>query len=115
MADDDGDMTNPPLKPASITRVVQLARQHCRPDHWGEWLRIPLQLAAFDGDQELAEELELAGAIGDPIDAAIQGGQLEFVDCRLETAVEAGYLQLAVKRGHEAIVSLLLARGGNGL
>lgn len=113
MADDDGDKKiNPPLKPASIARIVELARKHCTAEEWGEWLRTPLECAAFEGDQEISEELWQAGAVGDPFEAAIRGGQYDFVDCHLET-VQAGHLQLAVELGDETMVSLLLDRGAD--
>lgn len=55
MANDDGDKTmNPSKEPASIARFFELARKHCTVDQWARWLRTPFELAAFEGDQELA-------------------------------------------------------------
>lgn len=114
MADDGGDKKlNAPLKRTSIDKIVELARKHCTAEQWGEWLRVPLEFAAFEGNQELAEELMLAGAAGDPLAASIRGGQCHFLDYHLETPTRDDHLRLAVELGDEAIVSLLLDRGAD--
>lgn len=104
---------NPCIKPESSARIVELAREHCTAEQWGRWLSIPLELAAAAGDRELAEELVLAGARGNPIDAAIRGGQYDLVDRLLVEKPEHSHLRLAASLGHEAIVAMLLRRGAD--
>ena len=101
---------NPRIKPESGARIFELARQHCTAEQWGKWLSIPLELAAAAGDSELTEELVLAGASGDPVEAAIRGGQHDLIDSLVQKPGHS-HLRLAATLGNEAVVSALLRRG----
>ncbi|CAM9646952.1 unnamed protein product [Scytosiphon promiscuus] len=114
---DTQDEENVALKPASIARIFELLRECCTAEQWGEWLSVPLEHAAAEGDMKLAEELVLVGAGGDPISAAIKRGQRDVVDHLLEldddetVSVEDGHIELAVELEDEAFVNLLLSHG----
>ena len=42
--------------------IFQLVRRHATPEQWREWLRVPLQHAAADGNEDLFNKLMGAGA-----------------------------------------------------
>lgn len=107
---------NVTLKPTSIARIFDLARRRCPAEEWGEWLSVPLEHAAAEGDIELAEELVLAGASGDPIMAAMRSGQRNMVDHLLQldydaTSLHDDHLDFALEQEDEAFVKVLLSWG----
>lgn len=64
--------------------ILALARQHCTPQLWAAWLKVPLQGAAAEGDLTMVETLLKAGAAcwGErdrdgltPLHAAAEGGR----------------------------------------
>ncbi|CAB1121358.1 unnamed protein product [Ectocarpus sp. CCAP 1310/34] len=78
----------------------------------GEWLTVPVELAAARGEKELTGELLRAGEGGGPIYEAIQAGQHDVVK-HLRQEPEHHHLQVALGIGDEAIVSLLLELGAD--
>lgn len=122
VADDGGCNTcdyveeNVALRPASVARIVELAREYCTAEQWGEWLSVPLEHAATEGDEELTAELLLAGADGDPISAAVRGERHDLVNVLLEldhrpTTLQNHHLHLAVQLENETFAALFLSRG----
>lgn len=66
MANDAGDSTevaNPSLNPDVCARMVDFMRGQCTAKQWGEWLTVPVELAAARDEKELTEEL-LRGQAG---------------------------------------------------
>ncbi|CAM9589633.1 unnamed protein product [Ectocarpus sp. 8 AP-2014] len=115
MANDGGDSTevaNPSLNPDVCARMVEFMRGQCTAKQWGEWLTVPVELAAARGEKELTEELLRAGAGGDPIHEAIRAGQHDVVK-HLRQEPEDDHLQVALETGDEAMVSLLLELGAD--
>lgn len=104
----------------SSLRIIELVRERSNAEEWGAWLQVPLQHAAAVGDKELTTELMLAGASGDPLLAAVKGGQHDLVEHLLvlqgrspRTSDDQGSQAIhhAARLGHELIVSLLLEHG----
>ncbi|CAM9464892.1 unnamed protein product [Ectocarpus sp. 13 AM-2016] len=113
MANDAGDskeVANLSLNPDVCARMVEFMRGQCTAKQWGEWLTVPVELAAARGEKELTRQLLRAGAGGDPIHEAIRAGQHDVVK-HLRQEPEHHHLQVALEIGDEAMVSLLLELG----
>lgn len=90
------------------------------PQQWAEWLMLPLQQAALEGDREITLKLMAAGARGKPLPLAVLRDHQELVDDLLlageDTDTRGEFsgeppLNVASSRGHIGIVRSLL-RGG---
>eukprot|EP00903_Cladosiphon_okamuranus_P006453 g6313.t1 len=106
------EVANPWLKPDFCARMVEFMQGHCMEKKLGEWLAVPVQLAAARGDKELTEELVRAGAGGGPIYAAIRAGQHDLVK-NLRQEKKQRHLRVAVEIGNEAMVSTLPELGAD--
>ncbi|CAM9576818.1 unnamed protein product [Laminaria digitata] len=113
--------------------LLSLARKHSSPHQWGSWLKIILQAAAMEGDEEAVLALLKAGAYSSgrlekddrtPLHAAAQAGSLAVVSSMLKTkasddvnkktqATGETPLHLAVKHGHTGVALALVRAGGD--
>ena len=116
------------------SEIFRLVTHGATADQWAEWLRVPLEHAAADGNLDLFNALIAAGADGSAgyrgchgrtlFDAAATGGSADVVSALLVTGAQADInvasasskmssLYLATARGHGAAAIRLIRAGAD--
>lgn len=122
-----------PLQPL-VVEIFKLVARGATPDQWAEWLRVPLEHAASDGNLDLFNALIKAGADGSAgcrgchgrtlFDAAAAGGSADVVSTLLlngagpdinvvSASPKRSALYLATARGNEATAIRLVRAGAD--
>lgn len=111
----------------TAVRIVELMRERSTPLEWAGWLSRPLEHAATVGDQDLTEDLMLAGASGNPVMAAVRGRQPKLLEHLLSngedanqvdtgeesSVVQGSLLDRAARLGYDDVVETLLDAGAD--
>lgn len=101
-------------------RIVDLVAQTCTPEQWVEFLKAPLDLAAAQGDELLAEKLMDAGAKSENVlHEACRGGRVDLVNNLLRSGAPPDSpntkgstpVHYAVQSGKPEIIHLLTHAG----